>query len=253
MKILVDGIKKEIKVPVVLTAVSGKVRLKNRSIVNEYGVPFAVKQTPISGKTYVEWQIGYDVATSDKEKMLHTTLEDRCFTGANGKEITLYELSEYIYYALSWGVISKNTIDNIRDFLVSLDDSYLLDGNPSFPIERTHLIPKTVAGIDFEYTQVKYPLLIHRFKNYEVIAEIKITEKQRAVGVQPMLFFCYSASELESSIPLIGRTAETKEIAYFIININNIGVFIDMLKIFGLLSKGHKKDIVSLIAVLLKS
>ena len=120
--------------------------------------------------------------------------------------------------------------------------------NPNnFAIERSHPVNKQVLGIDFFYTQVKYPMLVHKFGNYEILTEIKITEKQYAVGVQPMLYFCFPITELKSSKTLIGRTAETKETADFEIDSSNISIFLEMLKIFGILSKSHNKDIVTII------
>jgi len=49
------------------------------------------------------------VVTNDKEKLERTTIKDKTFIGANGKEKTLYELSEYIYYFYKWGVIKKRS------------------------------------------------------------------------------------------------------------------------------------------------
>ena len=40
--------------PILLTTVSGKIRVKNRSIVNEYGTPVAVKRDGFALSNYVE-------------------------------------------------------------------------------------------------------------------------------------------------------------------------------------------------------
>ncbi|MCQ2741543.1 MAG: R.Pab1 family restriction endonuclease [Alphaproteobacteria bacterium] len=100
-------------------------------------------------------------------------------------------------------------------------------------------------------TTVEYPLLVYQFGNFEIVAEIKITEKQYAIGVQPMLYLCFPITELENSEKLLGRTAKTKETANFVINKENISVFLEMLKLFGTLSKNHNKDIISIINVIL--
>ena len=60
-KILIKEQEHKIEVPILLTAVSGKIRIKNRSIVNEYGTPVAVRRDGFTLSNYVEWQIGYDV------------------------------------------------------------------------------------------------------------------------------------------------------------------------------------------------
>lgn len=86
---------------------------------------------------------------------------------------------------------------------------------------------------------------------YEIVTEIKITEKQYAVGTQPMLYLCFPITELKTEINLIGRTAETKEVAYFEITKDNIKVFLEMLKMFGTLSKSHKHDVLQIINTIL--
>ena len=128
----------------------------------------------------------------------------------------------------------------------------MINNNSELQIDRSHPVEKNINGFDFEYTQVKYPLLIHKFNGYEIVTEIKITEKQRAVGTQPMLYLCFPIIELKAKTNLIGRTAETKEIANFEIKENNIKVFLEMLKMFGMLSINHKHDILQIIKTILK-
>ena len=101
---------KEIRVAIPLTKGTDKTRIKKRSILNEYGVPVSTKTEPFTQSCYVEWQIGYDVITSDAEKLEKTTLKDQTFIGANGKEKTLYELSEYIKYFYDWKAVSKESL-----------------------------------------------------------------------------------------------------------------------------------------------
>ena len=135
----------------------------------------------------------------------------------------------------------------------NIDEQKLLDVNSDYLIERGHPLPRELFGIAFEYTQVKYPLLVHKFNPFEIITEIKITEKQYAIGVQPMLYFCFPITELSCARPLLGRTAETKENADFVIDDSNIKVFLEALKIFGILSQNHRKDVISIINVILES
>ncbi|PIR41972.1 MAG: restriction endonuclease [Candidatus Yanofskybacteria bacterium CG10_big_fil_rev_8_21_14_0_10_37_15] len=241
----------KIEVPILLTAVSGKIRVKNRSIVNEYGTPVAVKREGFALSNYVEWQIGYDVVKRETEKLADSSLPETEFTGANGKTKALYELSEYIWYFHKWGVISREELESIINYLNAISNNDLIDNNSELQIDRSHPIVKNINGFEFEYTQVKYPLLIHKFNGYEIVTEIKITEKQYAVGTQPMLYLCFPITELNAMTNLIGRTAETKEIAYFEITGSNIKVFLEMLKMFGTLSNNHKHDILQIINTIL--
>lgn len=164
----------------------------------------------------------------------------------------MYELSEYIKYFYDWGIIKQKELINIKNFLLNIPENNFLDQNPELSIKRTHPISKTINTLNFMWTKVEYPLLIYKFGKFEIVAEIKITEKQYAIGTQPMLYLCFPITELENSEKLLGRTAQTKEYGNFIINSNNINVFLEMLKLFGTLSKNHNKDILSIINIILK-
>jgi len=251
-KILIKEQEHKIEVPILLTAVSGKIRVKNRSIVNEYGTPVAVKRDGFILSNYVEWQIGYDVVKKEIEKLAESSLPETEFVGANGKTKALYELSEYIWYFYKWNIISKEELEGVINYLNLIPSNNFIDNNSELQIDRSHPMIKNINVYEFEYTQVKYPLLIHKFGGYEIVTEIKITEKQYAVGTQPMLYLCFPITELKGEINLIGRTAKTKEIAYFEIAKNNIKVFLEMLKMFGILSKNHKHDILQIINTILK-
>ena len=251
-KILIKEQEHKIKVPILLTSVSGKIRIKNRSIVNEYGTPVAVKRDGFALSNYVEWQIGYDVVKKETEKLAESSLPNTEFIGANGKVKALYELSEYIWYFYKWNLTSKEELEDVIDYLNLIQSPDLIDNNSELQIDRSHPIAKNINGFDFEYTQVKYPLLIHKFNGYEIVTEIKITEKQYAVGTQPMLYLCFPITELKARTNLIGRTAETKEIAHFEITGSNIKVFLEMLKMFGTLSNNHKHDILQIINTILE-
>jgi len=251
-KILIKESERKIEVPILLTAVSGKIRIKNRSIVNEYGTPVAVRRDGFALSNYVEWQIGYDVVKKETDKLAESSLPETEFVGANGKTKALYELSEYIWYFHKWAIVSKEELESVINYLNSISDNDLIDNNSELQIDRSHPIAKNINGFGFEYTQVKYPLLIYKFNGYEIVTEIKITEKQYAVGTQPMLYLCFPITELKSNTNLIGRCAEVKEIAHFEISENNIKVFLEMLKMFGILSKNHKHDILQIINTIIE-
>lgn len=248
----IDTDKKELSIAIPLTKGTDKTRIKKRSFFNEYGIPVATKTELFSLSCYVEWQIGYDVIIDDEEKLERTTIKDKIFIGANGKKKTLYELSEYIFYFYKWNIIKSKDLESIKLFLEKLKDNDFLDSNKDLSIERSHPIDKNILGISFYFTQVKYPLLIHKFGQYEILTEIIIKEKQYAIGVQPMLYFCFPITELKSDEKILGRCAKTKESADFIISQSNIDIFLTMLKIFGTLSQNHNKDILTIITEILK-
>jgi len=252
---------KTIIVNIPLTTPSGKIRVKQRNYMFDYGAPFASKQEPFNQKSYIEWQIGYDaimpkdVEEFEKKKFknfYNTTLKDKHFIGDNGKKKTLYELSEYLFYFVKWKVISKKILKELQNFLTNIAESDLLDKHQHCQIRRTKSISKTINSIDFHALTIEYPQLIYKFGEYGIIAEITVREKQRAVGTQPMLYFCFPITELQVEKPLLGRCADVKEFARFEFNKKNIKIILEMIKIFGMLSKSHKRDTLEIIKTILQ-
>lgn len=152
-----DEQNKKIIVEIPLTKGTDKTRIKKRSCFNEYGIPVSTKSESFSQACYVEWQIGYDVVTSDKEKLERTTMKDFVFNGANGKEKTIYELSEYIFYFYKWNVISKNKLLEIKSFLEACSENDFVDNPRNFAIERSHPVKKTGFGNKFLLYASKIP------------------------------------------------------------------------------------------------
>jgi len=138
-----DENKKEILAHIPLTTTSGKIRIKERNFLNEYGIPVATRQIPFSQKHYVEWQISYDVVLAENKE---TTLINKTFIGANGKNKALYELSEYVYYFYKWNIITKDTLLNIKKFVEDTDDNLLIDVNNNYNILRSNFKEIKIFG-----------------------------------------------------------------------------------------------------------
>jgi hypothetical protein len=250
-KTIIDEKKKEILVAIPLTTTSGKIRVKQRDNIYGYGLPFASRRNKFNQRNYIEWQIAYDIELKN-DKINLTTLKDINFTAYNKKKKAFYELSEYLYYIFKFGFISKNNIKDLIYYISNLKESDLIDKHPHCAIKRTHPIKEEINKLPFEMLRVEYPQLIYRFEKYEIITEITIREKQRAVGVQPMLFFCFPIMNLLSDKTLLGREAEVKEVAYFKFDKNNAFIIKEMVKIFGMLSKKHQYDILTILNTILE-
>lgn len=210
----------KIFVEIPLTAQSGKARVKIRNSFYEYGLPTATRQISFSQKHYIEWQIGYDADKSDSEKINLTSLKNTEFIGANGKKKALYELSEYLFYFTKCRIIEINEINDILKFLENIDSNNFLDSK--FQILRSHPMQR------------------------DILIEIIIKEKQRAIGVQPMLYVCFPITELKpagNKPSLLGRVADSKECAYLILDSKDKQFLLESFKIFGILSESHNYDI----------
>ncbi|MGL2438439.1 R.Pab1 family restriction endonuclease [Helicobacter pylori] len=248
--IKIDNNKKAIEVSIPLTSISGKVRVKIRHAFSDYGISTATRKIPFSLKHYVEWQIGYDVPIEDKEKFELTTLKDEKyhFLGANNKVKTLYELSETIDYAKRLGLISLGNLENTLKYLEK-QKQFIED---SFMITRERFRSHQFGGMDFELSRISYPLLIHSFNDNQ-LSEIVIREQQYGSKTQAMLYFCFSILELKTATPLLNRTAALKEHALLTIHKTNALVFLEMLKIFGLLSQAHHNDVLKILEKILEN
>ncbi|WOV91576.1 MAG: R.Pab1 family restriction endonuclease [Candidatus Zeuxoniibacter abyssi] len=175
----------------------------------EYGLPCATRQSPFSQNNYIEWQIGYDVDVNNENLSLSTLANER-FTSYNGKTKVFYELSECLYYFTQWGLIEITALRKLLTFLSALEEDALLTNHRDCKIKRTHPAEKTINNIDFLQLTLEYPQLIYKFEQYEIIAEITIREKQRAIGTQPMLYFCIPITEINANENLIGRVRTIK-------------------------------------------
>ncbi|WNE33055.1 R.Pab1 family restriction endonuclease [Helicobacter pylori] len=248
--IKIDNNKKVIEISVPLTSISGKVRVKIRHAFSDYGISTATRKIPFSLKHYVEWQIGYDVPIKDKEKFELTALKDEKyhFLGANNKVKTLYELSEIIYYAKQLDLISLENLENTLKYLEK--QKQFIEDN--FMITRERFRSHQFGGMDFELSRISYPLLIHSFNDNE-LSEIVIREQQYSSKTQVMLYFCFSILELKTATPLLNRTAALKEHAFLTIHKTNALVFLEILKIFGLLSQAHHNDVLKILEKILQN
>ncbi|STR19100.1 restriction endonuclease R.HpyAXII [Helicobacter pylori] len=248
--IKVNDDKKVIEISIPLTSISGKARVKIRHAFSDYGISTATRKIPFSLKHYVEWQIGYDVPIKDKEKFELTTLKDEKyhFLGANNKVKTLYELSEIIYYAKQLNLISLENLENTLKYLEK--QKQFIEDN--FTITRERFRSHQFGGMDFELSRISYPLLIHSFNDNQ-LSEIVIREQQYGSKVQAMLYFCFSILELKTATPLLNRTATLKEHAFLTIHKTNALVFLEMLKIFGLLSQAHHNDVLKILEKILQN
>ena len=180
-----------------------------------------------------------------------TSLKNTDFIGANGKNKSLYELSEYLFYFVKWEIISIDEINDILSFLENINKNNFLDSN--FQILRSHPIQRNILGIDFYCSEVRYPLLVHKFDNFDILVEIIIREKQRAIGSQPMLYVCFPITQLvpfENKSALLGRVAETKEFAYLVLDSKDKQFLLESFKIFGILSPSHNHDIIQILNII---
>lgn len=245
-KIIFDGNGLFARLPITMS--KGKVRLKDRNVFYEYGKPVAARSVKIPATAYIEWQIGYDLEAKS-EDIEKTTLPDKIFTNYKGIKKVPYELAEILFFARKLNLITDDEIKAAKSTIQNFSDENLLENY--LKIWRSNPVKETICGIDFQRMEVKYPLLVRRIGEYEALAEILVTEKQRAVGIQPMLCVCIPVKFLKSLAspgkPIIGRRAEKNECAAWKIEKTEARFALEIVKLFGLLSRAHRHDILTIL------
>lgn len=239
----------ELKVILPLTKPTGKIRIKERSFFGDYGLPVAARTKELGLTNYVEWQIGYDLLANSSNKS-RTSLQDCTFVNYKGERKYAYELSEILYYSVKQGFISIEQINATYIKIKGVSESDTLEKREDMAICRTNPRLVNVNGIDFFRMTVKYPMLAHKFGQYDIYAEVIIKEKQRAVGTQAMLYVCLPITSLRCKRSIIGRPLEAKETADWIINENEAALALELFRIFGMLSPKHRFDILAILEML---
>ena len=239
----------ELKVTLPLTKPTGKIRIKERSFFGDYGLPVAGRTQNIGLTNYVEWQIGYDLLANASNKS-KTTLLDSTFINYKGERKYGYELSEILYYSVKRGILSPEQIKDTYVKIKSVPEDDTLEKREDMAICRTHPQPTNVNGVDFFRMTVKYPMLVHKFGQYDIYAEVIIKEKQRAVGTQAMLYVCLPITSLQFKKNIIGRTLDAKEVADWIIGKEEAALSLELFRIFGMLSPKHRFDVLAIFEML---
>lgn len=232
-----------------LTLPTGKVRVKLRSFFSDYGEPVASRSVPISQSCYVEWQIGYDLlATPDNASK--TSLSAFPFENYKGERKFAYELAEIVHFALKGGLIHREDVLNCARRIEGIEEKATFE--ETAVISRTIPKEETINGLKFYAMKVTYPLFVHRFGQYEIISEILIKEKQRAVGAQAMLYLCIPVSVLNFNRPVFGRTLDAKERGKWQVGKEEAQLSLELFNVFGMLSPKHRFDVLQILKVLTK-
>ncbi|WP_280531703.1 R.Pab1 family restriction endonuclease [Helicobacter pylori] len=166
-----------------------------------------------------------------------------------------FELSRISYplliHSFNDNQLDLISLENLENTLKYLEkQKQFIEDN--FMITRERFRSHQFGGMDFELSRISYPLLIHSFNDNQ-LSEIVIREQQYGSKTQAMLYFCFSISELRTATPLLNRTATLKEHALLIIHKTNAPMFLEMLKIFGLLSQAHHDDVLKILEKILQN
>jgi hypothetical protein len=225
----------------------GKFRFKKRENRLEFGETFSTREEVFDEKSYLEWQIGYDVWVNDIAKGKKTTaLRDTTFVGANKKEKYLYELSEIIYEAINSNLI---TTEELQSLLQEIQNYNEYIDEKKIEIESKSKI--SIHNIDFEELAIKLPTLFLFQKTDKTQIEISIQKQQYASGLQPMVYLSIPLLSFKNYKDLMGRSSQQGDELVYAINEKNIEVLWNLIRVFGLCSKRHNHDVQEILKVLI--
>lgn len=234
-KIFVRDEKLIIELP--LTNPTGKIRVKRRRRDSNYGLPIATRAERFTEDDYVEWQISYATQNPPIESKVEGII-------INDNQIG-FELTKLLYEGIKLGIFSKKDIDELEEFINGVEPTETLEENEK--IFRENNFQEIKGG--FKRFIEKVPIFIKKNEKLGYFVEIILRHKQRAVGLQAMVYLCIYVKKLKdkNGNPLIGRIADPKEFGQIEITAENKAIITDVVKAFAIASWQHKNDILNIL------
>lgn len=223
-----------VKLP--LTNPTGKIRVKRRGRTSNYGIPIATRREVFKEIDYVEWQISY---ATDNPPVV-SKVEGIRLNGQVG-----FELTKLLCEGIKIGILSNNDILEMETFIKDIKKEDTLEENEEILREDTKY---EVKG-GFKKFIEKSPLFIKNNEEKGYFVEIILKHKQRAVGLQAMVYLCIYINQLKDwdGKLLMGRTARPREFGILEITSENKEIIIDVVKAFAIASCQHRNDIQSIL------
>lgn len=123
----------------------------------------------------------------------------------------------------------------------------MIDTIDKMRISRTSPVETVINDIDFYEMKVSYPIIVHKFGNYDIHTEVMNREKQRGVGVQPMLYVCIPVTMLSFDTDPLSRVLQSKETSDWVIGKPEAQLSLELFRIFGMLSNKHRHDVLAIL------
>ncbi len=238
----IETLTNSVRVRLPLTDVTGKVRVKEKSL-DGFGLPVAPSKVLLGKKHYLEWQIGYD--TPDPKDI--TVVPEIKFT-RKGETKYGHELSKIIFEAVRLGLLSTNEL---------VHEVELLKKNSTGTFEESRAVEVEVStnttADGFQSAVQKLPQFTKTTPHGSV--QIQLKQKQRAVGYQAMIYVCLPMDELLAmdGSPRPPSKAKSKETVFYDFNRENGAFLVDIVHAFGIASQQHNEDIRKILGKILET
>lgn len=234
-KIFVRDGKLVVELP--LTNPTGKIRVKRRDKASNYGLPISTRTENLTKDDYIEWQISYATQNPPEGSKVSEVVISNNRIG--------FELTKLLFEGVKIGLLSNEDINELEKFIENVLPTETLEENES--IVRENNFQKIKGG--FEKFVEKVPIFVKKNEDKGYFVEIILRHKQRAVGLQAMVYLCIYIEALKdrNGNPLIGRTAGAKEFGQLEITSENQTIITDVVKAFAIASFQHKNDILDIL------
>jgi len=251
MEIKVDINKKEKSITLSIPAKNaGKFRFKSRSVSSPFGRP----SNTFKKGLYLEWNIGYDMLVKDfkdKDKKKTTILNGDAFefrgSDKNKSRKYPYELSELFCLACKNRLFSKKKIELLIKDIEKYED--FLDSEEKIITEKAK-DNISLNTLKFKKTFTKLPTYFLVNGKAKEQIDVIVKQQQRAYGVEfPMVYYCIPFEAFQGHDQYNKMTLkDIKELKY-IINKKNVTNLLLLMKVFGMTSTNHKKDILNILNI----
>lgn len=200
-----------IKIPFSLTGHTSKIRVKRRKDIFFQGLPVVTRQHAIDKDCYLEWQISYDLnQKNDNFEKLSLDIINKIEIKDEKGEPTgrfIYDLSDYLVEIIKQKFINLTDVEKLLKE-IKTQTKFLTD---DLEIYRTHPKECKFGQFNFLKSTISYPLLIYEISGLLIKIEIVMKEKQKAIGIQPMLFLCIPIKLMEDFKELENKVVDSKQ------------------------------------------
>jgi len=241
-QILISTTTNSVRVRLPLTDVTGKVRVKEKSS-DGFGLPVAPMKTLLGGNYYLEWQIGYDIPTTNSPTIVPEIKFIR-----NGETKYGHELSKIIFESVRLGILSTNDLIREIDSLKKIPPTEFEES------QAVQVEASTNNSVDgFQSAVQRLPQFTKSTPHGWV--QIQLKQKQRAVGYQAMVYVCLPMAEVLAmdGSPRKPGSARSKETVYYDFTRANSDLLLDIIHAFGIASQQHNEDIRQILGKILET
>ncbi len=237
---------KGIEISLPLTTPTGKVRVK-RPMENQLSIPVSTKSITLEKTDYLEWQISYDTDNLKESSIVKELI-------LNKQDGVRYgcELAKILLEAYNFRLITKDDMTGWLEFAQQVQSKGIAKMDRIQIVEAVQIPLSLPEELGYKRWTQNIPNYLKHNTHYSV--EIKLFPKQKAVGVQPMIYIWLPLEQCmtETGASPVGRTAQTKEKVKYIINQSNTDLITDTVKAFCLASEKHNADMVMILEAILK-